>query len=152
MDGESSVPLLEMIGKFALFSAVVLITLMLWIVLGETPVGFLVASLISYSIWVFCFVFFRWRGMPEAYSLRNEKIRRRIPHLVGIHAAFLALVSALLSIAFYLQPRLRSGWVAQGTPTHRSALSEGLILACTLILVAQVYISRRLLNRSVRGS
>jgi hypothetical protein len=147
MDKQSGVSFAEMVGKFALILAVVVVTLTLWIYLGKTPVGFLVATLISYSIWVFCLVFFRWRWLPEAYSLRNKKIQRQIPRLISIHAGFLVLVFAVLSVGFFLRPYLPGDWLAERSK-HHSVCSDGLIVVSTLICVAQVYICRRVLSRA----
>ncbi len=150
VDGVSRVSIAEAIGKFVFICVGLVVALALYIVLGERPFGIQIATLIAYTGGVFCLVFFRWRWLHEAYSLRKKEVQQQIPRLLAIHAAFLAFLFAVLTFAFFVRPHLPSYWLIERGVKHDSLFSDGLILICSLTGVTQVFISRSILSRSVR--
>jgi amino acid transporter len=82
----------ESVGKLIVFLVTIVSIFLLYVLLGDKPFGFQIATLIAYSVSVFTFVFFRWKGLNKAYSLRDKAVRRQIPRLLAIHGAFLVLV------------------------------------------------------------
>jgi hypothetical protein len=139
----------ESVGKLIVFLVTIVSIFLLYVLLGDKPFGFQIATLIAYSVSVFTFVFFRWKGLNKAYSLRDKAVRRQIPRLLAIHGAFLVLVFSILALASYLRPGLPSGWLTENTRYH-SWFSSGLIWIFTLVWLAQVYISRGILSRRNR--
>jgi len=135
----------ELVGKFILLAVTIVSILVLYVLLGEEPVGFQLVTLIAYSWAVFLFVFFRWKGLNKAYSLRDKAVQRQIPRLLAIHGAFLLLILAVLNLASYLRPGLPSSWVAEDV-RHHSWFSTGLIWIFTVVWLAQVYLSRSVLS------
>src|SRR5690349_2912381 len=131
----------EFVGKSILLLVTMLFVFLLYVLLGDKRFGFQIATLTTYSICVFLFVFFRWKGLNKAYSLRDAAVRRQIPRLLAIHAVFMVLVSSILAFAPYVQSRLPSGWLTEDA-RHHSWFSSGLIWAFALVWLAQVYISR----------
>jgi hypothetical protein len=91
---------------------------LLYVFLADKRFGSQIATLITYSICVLIFVFFRWKGLNKAYSLRDEAVRRQIPRLLAIHAAFMVLVSSMLALASDVRPSFPSGWLTEDARHH----------------------------------
>jgi len=139
----------ELVGKFILLAVTIVSVLVLYALFGEEPFGFQLVTVIAYSWTVFLFVFFRWKGFDKAYSLRDKAVQRQIPRLLAIHGAFLLLVFAVLKLGSYLRSGLPSSWLAEDV-RHHSWFSTGLIWVCTVVWLAQVYLSRSILSHRNR--
>jgi hypothetical protein len=122
----------------------------LFIVLEERAFGVQIASAITYTYFVFWWVFFPTRGLLEKYSLRNEKVKRQIPLLLVIHCAFLISIFLGETIWFSMKPHLPSYWFTEhgkrGVPLYVFVL----IGSVTVVFFTEVLISRRILSRGLR--
>lgn len=149
MTEQAPLTVAESVGKFVFVFAWIFAVVVLYVFLGDKAFGIQIATMVVYSGSVFCLVFFRWRGLEEAYSLRNKVVQAAIPRLLVIHFVFLAFVVAALTLAFSVQPRLPSYWVTERFARGGSFLSRGLLVMFTLAGLAQVLICRRILSRRV---
>ena len=129
--------------------ALVLALLSLYTVFGDT-VEIPAANLISYTAVVFWFVFMGSKWLGGGYSLRNKAVQRMIPRLLAIHVAFLVLVFAMQRTAFSLQSHLPNDWLVD-RGKDPSWFVTGLMLIFLLAETAQVYLSRRILGRSLEA-
>jgi len=126
--------------------------LCLFIVLGERAFGIQIASAITYTYFVFWYVFFPTRGLLDKYSLRNEKVQRQIPLLLLIHSVFLILIFVGETVWFSMKPHLPSYWFTEHGKPVGPLYVFGVIGSVTVVLFIEVLISRRILSRSLRES
>jgi NADH:ubiquinone oxidoreductase subunit 6 (subunit J) len=122
----------------------------LYSVLSDKPFGAQLAITIGYTGAVFLFVFFRWRGLPQSYSLRDKRVQQRLPWLVAIHISFVIFLLAAVRVWSLIRPQLPSSWLAERGRRHESYHEWALIVFYTLTFYTQVYISRRILKRSTK--
>jgi hypothetical protein len=114
--------------------------LFLAILTADKPFGPQITMLVAYTGFVFYFVFCdsrAWKG----YSLRLAAVRRKLPTLLAIHAAFLLFVFVAATVVISVYHRVGKG--------SRDTFA---LLMCALamgIIMTQTYISRNILNRSV---
>jgi hypothetical protein len=122
----------------------------IFIALGERAFGIQIASAITYTYFVFWYVFFPTRGLLEKYSLRNEKVQRQIPLLLAIHCAFLISIFVGETIWFSMKPHLASYWFTEHGKRREQLYVLVVIGSVTVIFFTQVLISRRILSRRLR--
>jgi len=116
----------------------------------DKPFGIQVPSLVAYTAFVFFFLFRDYDpSYLEAYSLRQKAVRQEIPHLFAIHAVFLVVFFIVLTIALSLRPSLPPSWLVEGGK-RRSTFGSLLVLIFAVTMFIQLYISRRILSRSVK--
>ena len=119
----------------------------LFFFLEERPFGIQIATAVTYTYFAFWFVFFPTRGMLEKYSLRDERIQRKIPLLLAIHCAF--LISLLLAQIEWLgmKPYLSSYWFTEHGKKGDTLYELVMIGTPVLVFFAQVLTSRGILSR-----
>lgn len=139
----------EAVGKWALLVTGCIASLVLYILLMDKPFGWQITVAVGFTTAVFFFVFFRWRGMPESFSLRDKKIQRQLPRLVALHAAFLMFLLVGLIEWHGFRSRLPDYWVTEQGPRHDSPYSAVLVLFSLLIFYAEVFLARRILKRAL---
>jgi hypothetical protein len=112
--------------------------LCLFIALEDRRFGMQIATAITYTYFAFWYIFFPTRGMLEKYSLRSKTVQRRIPRLLAIHCALLALIFQGQTMWLAAKSRMQ---------LHDTLYALVLIVSVTIIFFAQVLISRRILGR-----
>ena len=135
------------LGIFAAYLVGAFGGLCLFIALGERPFGMQIATAITYTYFVFWYVFFPTRGLLEKYSLRNTTVQEQIPLLLAIHCAFLISIFLGQTIWFAMKRRLPGYWLTEDGKDWCALAMMGSVV---FIFFAQVLISRRILNRSLR--
>jgi hypothetical protein len=87
--------------------------------------------------------------LEETYSLRDKAIQQQFPRLIAIHCGFLTCIFLGQTVLFAMKPRLPSYWF---TPHGKQGdtLYGALIIVPAIVLTTQVFISRRILSRSVK--
>jgi hypothetical protein len=120
---------------------------LLYVMLEDKPFGRQLAISVGYTLMCFLYVFFRWRGMPEFYSLRDKRIRHQVPRLVRIHLAFTTILLAGLSDS--VRQWFPDSWLLERGPKHDSCYAISMILFSVLTFFTQVFISRRILKNSI---
>jgi hypothetical protein len=126
--------------------------LCLFIFLGERAFGIQIASVITYTYFVFWYIFFPTRGLLEKYSLRNEKVQRQIPLLLVIHSASLILMFVGETVWFSMKPHLPNYWFTEHGKPVGPLYVFVVIGSVTVVFFIEVLISRRILSRSLRES
>jgi len=119
--------------------------LLLYILLGDEPFGIQFATLITYTLVVFYYVFLNTR-LGVGFDLRSDAVRRRIPHLLAIHLVFLTAIFAIQTAAFALKPKLSNWWLKEGAK-HQSPYSEAILVICVIVGMMQILLSRRILKK-----
>lgn len=147
MAEDPPVTLAEGVGKFVLLMAGILAVFCLYAVFWDKPFGPPLTQAVGYTGAVFLFVFYRWRGLPESFSLRDTRIQHQIPRLIVIHTAFLTLFIAGLSDS--MRRQMPDSWLVEHGPKHDSYYEWALVLFCTLTFYTQVFISRRILRQAI---
>ena len=123
----------------------------IFIVLGERAFGIQIASAIMYTYFAFWYVFFPTRGLLEQYSLHDKTVQRRIPLLLVIHCAFLALIFLGETIWFSMKPHLPSYWFAEYGKRKDGPLYVLVVIGSVIVVFfTEVLISRRILSRDMR--
>jgi hypothetical protein len=137
------------LGILAAFLIGVVGTLFLFIFIGDRPFGTQIATVIVYTYFAFLYVFFPTRWLEETYSLRDKAVQQQFPRLTAIHCGFLTFIFLGQTVLFAMKPRLPSYWL---TPHGKQSdtLYGALILVPAIVLTTQVFISRRILSRSVK--
>jgi hypothetical protein len=147
MAEEPPVKLGEAIGKFAVQMTGVVTGFVLYVMLEDKPFGRQFAISVGYTLWAFLFVFFRWRGMPESYGVRDKRVQHQLPRLVMIHLAFLTII--LTGLSNSVRRRFPDSWLLLRGPKHDSYYAISMILFSVLTFFTQVLISRRILKNSI---
>jgi hypothetical protein len=124
----------------------------LFIVLGEKPFGIQIATAITYTYFVFWYVFFPTRGMLDKYSLRNKAVQQQIPTLLAIHSAVLILICWGQTIWFAMKPHLPSYWLTKHGKQGMTLYEWAILVSPVALFFTQVLISRRILSRSLGGA
>ncbi len=100
---------------------------------GERAFGIQIATAIMYTYFVFWYVFFPTRGLVEKYSLRNEKVQRRIPLLLAIHCAFLMSIFLGETIWLSMKPHLPNYWFTEHG--RRGASLYASVMICSFVVL-----------------
>jgi hypothetical protein len=145
--GESRGSLLQEFGFLGIPVGLVL-TLVLYFVLAEKPIGTQVATMVAYTVYVFFLLFSNVRS-SKGYDLRQKAVRQTIPHLLGIHAAFLVVVFIGLTVSLWLRPALPPSWIVERGRRDGSWFDISLVLVGVGTCMFQVHICRKILSRSV---
>jgi len=124
------------------------LALVLYFVLADKPFGIQVATLVAYTGYVFFFVFSNLRS-SEGYDLRQRAVRRKVPHLLVIHAVFLAIVFIGLTVALSLRPTLPASWLEPRGRRGENWFELSILLIVLVTCMFQVHICRKILSRSV---
>src|ERR1022692_3611231 len=106
MEERSPVSVAEAVGKLVFVAAAFVAIFVLYVFLADKPFGIQIATIITYTGSIFCLVFFRWRWLNEAYSLRTKQVRQQLPRLMAIHLAFLLSILVVLTAGLLARPRL----------------------------------------------
>jgi hypothetical protein len=125
--------------------------LALFFVLAGNHFATQVAILFAYSVYVFFFLFSNLRS-SKGYDLSQEAVRQTIPHLLAIHAAFLALVFVGLTVALWLRPALPPAWTVERGRRGGSWFDVSLLLIGFATCMFQIHICRKILSRSVAAN
>lgn len=125
--------------------------LCLFIALEGASFGIQIATAITYTYFAFWYVFFPTRGMLEKYSLRNKSVQQQIPRLLVIHCTSLAFIFVVLTVWFEVKSRLPHYWLAELGKQHDTLYVLVMLGCITIVFFAQVFISRRILSRSVEA-
>jgi len=121
--------------------------LLLLILIGDKPYGIQITTLIGDTGFVFFLVFCDSRAY-KGYSLRLTAVRKKIPTLLAIHAAFLLFIFVALTAALSVRPHLSSSWLI--TTGKRDSWFDVLLMVIGVtIYVSQTQISRKILSRSI---
>jgi hypothetical protein len=147
---EPQISVAKQVGTFAGLLVGFVLVLVLYIVLADEPFGIQVATIVAYTGFVFFSVFCDSRWL-KGYSLRQKAVRKEIPLLLAIHAVFLVVVFMVLTIALSLRPSLPASWLAERGKKHDSWFVDLLLLIGAVTITFQVFISRRILSRSVKA-
>src|SRR5262249_38280967 len=118
--------------------------------LAGAPFYTQVVTALVYMGAMFLFVFFRTRGFNTGYDLNEEAVRERLPHLLVIHAAFLAWVFSMQAVASLARPHLSPHWFKEYSGHHTLFADVGILFYVSTGM-AQVLISRGILRRSVEA-
>jgi hypothetical protein len=137
------------LGMLAAFLFGVVGAFFLFIFIGDRPFGTQIATAIVYTYFAFWYVFFPTRWLEETYTLRHKAVQQRFPRLIAIHCGFLIFIFLGQTFLFAVKPRLPSYWL---TPHGKQGdiLYGALIFVPAIVLTTQVFISRRILSRSVK--
>ena len=149
MEERSPVSVAEAVGKLVFVAAAFVAIFVLYVFLADKPFGIQIATIITYTGSIFCLVFFRWRWLNEAYSLRTKQVRQQLPRLMAIHLAFLLSILVVLTAGLLARPRLPNYWVVERGAKHETLFVDALGLFCIVAGVTQVFISRSILRRSL---
>ncbi len=147
MADEPPVTLGEAIGKFVVMMALVVTVFLLYVMLEDKPFGRQFAISVGYTLMCFLYVFFRWRGLPEFFSLRDKRVQHQLPRLLMIHLAFLTIILAGLSDS--VRQWFPNSWLLERGPKHDSYYAFSMIVFSVLTFFTQVLISRRILKNSI---
>ena len=124
------------------------LALALYFLLSGIPFRSQLATLVAYTGFVFFSVFSNIRS-SKGYDLRQKAVRQKIPHLLAIHALFLALVFIGLTVALWLRSSLPSSWLVARGRKGVSWFDDLLLLTGFVSYMFQVYVCRKILSRSV---
>jgi hypothetical protein len=116
--------------------------------LSGKPYVLQIASAIGDTFWVFCWVSFD-SPLGRGYDLTRKGVRQELPHILWIHGAFLALLTAVITIALWAQPRLPSYWRVEDSFRHMSLFDYVLVFVGAGICMTEVLVIRKLLSRIV---
>jgi hypothetical protein len=151
--GESpqvKVSLAMSLGILAAYIVGAFVAVCLFVILGEKPFGIQIATVITYTHFVFWYVFFPTKGMLTQYSLRNKLVQRRLPFLLAIHGAFLISIIVVQTIWFAVKFKLPTYWLAERGRRGQSLYEWAMMLFFVALFFTQVWISRGILDRSLR--
>jgi hypothetical protein len=127
---------------------VCILALALYFVLADKPFGIQVATLVAYTGYVFFFVFSNLRA-SKGYDLRQRAVRQKIPHLLVIHAVFLAIVFIGLTVALSLRPSLPPSWLEPRGRRGENWFELSILAIVFVTCMFQAQICRKILSRSV---
>ena len=145
--GESRGSVLQEFGFLGIPVGLVL-AFVLYFVLANERFGIQVATLTAYTVYVF-FLLFSSVKSSKGYDLRQKAVRQTIPHLLAIHAAFLAIVLIGLTAALWLRPYLPPSWIVKRGLRGGSWFDVFLLLIGVATCAFQVQICRKVLSRSI---
>jgi hypothetical protein len=147
-DEKDKVSVGESVGVYFLILGVAFVSLLAFIILGNKPHGFQIASLISYSCVVFVYTFFRTRGINTRHSLEDEYVQRCLPRLLVIHCIYLAAVYFIVDGALSIRPSMSAWWLTYSGNKGMPPFDFALFLGIGVIAISQVVLSRTILSRS----
>jgi len=136
----------HLIAKFLGIWIALMAAFIAYIFLSNEPFGIQLATLITYTLIVFCFVFIPSR-LGGGFGLRSHAVRQCTPRLLRIHLVFLTLIFLVQTSAFALRPKLSNWWLQEGVK-HDSLYSETLIIILLVTGMIQILLSRKILSRS----
>jgi steroid 5-alpha reductase family enzyme len=118
-----------------------------FLVLSDRPYAIQVGTFLLYSVLVFLHTFLRSRTGP-GYSLRMEAVRRKLPPLAVIHAAFSAVIFSVQTAVLNSWSHLPAFWTKVHGPKHDSWLSGIAIALWAVAILFEGDILRGILERS----
>ena len=134
---------------------VVIVAVFTSFILSENqPFGIQIVFIVAQTGFVFLFVFCDTRGF-KGFSLGDRGVRQKLPSLLWIHLAFLAIVFAGVTAALWVQPRLPVFWTLKrnvnghGKFSNSSYFDNVSLLALLAVIFTQAVISRRILQRAI---
>jgi len=148
--GESKVSLVKEFGVFPGLPIASVLVLLLYVPLVHKPFATQTITVLEYTVLVFVLVFCDTRGF-KGYSLGQKAVRQKMPRLLAIHAVFLVIVFTVVTIAPWLRRSVPDSWLVEGGRRHLSLFDYLLALIGTGIWMIQVWISRKILSRSVEA-
>ena len=141
-------------GLFFVLPIMFLATMLSFVALRENQFGIQIAMIIVDTGFVFLLVFCDTRGW-KGYSLSEEAGRQKLPLLLFIHAGFLVVIFAGVTVAILIHPHLSHFWTLQRNRGGRGKLSNlsysdhVSILTGVAIVFTQTLISRGILGRAL---
>jgi hypothetical protein len=124
------------------------LALILYASLMDKLFGIQIATLVAYAVYIFTFVFCNVRS-SKGYDLRQRAVQQKIPHLLVIHAVFLAIVFIGLTVALSLRPSLPRFWLVPRGRRGENWFELSLLLIGFVTCTFQVHICRKILSRGV---
>ena len=115
--------------------------------LNDVPHEELYLIAYMHASFVILLTFFHVRGFDRGYSLNLKAVRSQLSKLFSIHLLFLALVLAGYMGIEASRVHFPESWVHEDS-RHRSPFVLLLICAFSVVVMAQVLLSRRILQRS----
>jgi hypothetical protein len=156
IEAVSGVAVLKELGPIIAIPFVAVALLILIVALGKNPYRFQIVTLLGYTYFVFLLVFCDTRGW-KGYSLGEEAVRQKLPLLLCIHAGFLVVIFAGVTVAILVHPHLSLFWTLErgrggsGRFSNLSYFDFISVLIGVAILFTQVFISRGILGRALKG-
>jgi hypothetical protein len=144
---ESGVSVAKQFGTWLGLVSGSMAILFLLILIGDKPYGVQFTTLIGDTGFVYFLVFCDSRAY-KGYSLRLTAVRKKIPTLLAIHAAFLLFIFVALTAALSVRSHLSSSWLI--TKGKRDSWFDVLLLVIGVtVYVSQTQICRKILSRSI---
>ena len=143
--------LLKELGLFLVLPIMFLAIVLGVLGLRDNPFGIQIIVSIDYTCFVFLLVFCDTKG-SQGYSLGERAVRQKLPLLLWIHAGFLLIIFAGVTVAIALYPHLSPAWTqATGGGRWSSLPLVAYLLAGIgfVILYTQRFILRRILRRAL---
>jgi NADH:ubiquinone oxidoreductase subunit 6 (subunit J) len=149
--------LIRQFGVFPGFFPIGFVLLaLLFILLMHEPYGIQTVTLVGYTGLVFLFVFCD-TGKRKGYSLFQKAVQQKLPRLLAIHVVLLIVVFTWVTVVPWLRRFVPDSWLVEHVRRgiwNRAGgnLFEYLaVLIGTAICMIQVWISRKILTRSVEA-
>ena len=115
---------------------------------SSNPYGFQIASLVSYTGIAIWRIFGRHRE-ARSYNINHPAVRRVLPKLTILHAEFLCIVWIVSSLMVYYRARVPKTWLLNTGPKNIPPYDATCLVIAIAIMAVQVYLSRRILSRSL---
>ena len=147
---EDPVTFAEALGVYMLILALICVSVLAFVFLGDRRYGMQYATLICYSGSVFIGTFFRTRGVKTKYSLSAPYVQEQLPRLLMIHCVFLLAIFYMETWAFVIRPSMSSWWLTAHGSRDMPPFDFATVLIGIAIAFSQIVLSRHILGSAKR--
>ena len=121
----------------------------LFMMLGDTPYGIQLASVVAYTALVMIYAFAKNRGDNPPYLFTCPVVVSQYPRLLKRHAGYVAVLVALETVALKIKPHLSQWWLTS-SGRNMTPFVVAVMVPCGALVVMEIMTTRGVLDRAHR--
>jgi hypothetical protein len=119
----------------------------LFVMLGDTPYGIRLGSVVAYTALVTVYSFAKNRGHIPPYLFTCPVVKSQYPRLLKWHAVYVAVLVTLETVALLIRPHLSQWWLTS-SGRNMTPLGNAVAISCGVLALAEIVTNRRILERA----
>jgi hypothetical protein len=140
-------------GRFLAFTLLFVVAfgggVSLFVMLGDTPYGIQLGSVVVYTALVIVYSFAKNRGNNPPYLFTCPVVKSQYPRLLKWHAVYVAVLVTLETVALRITPHLSQWWLIS-SGTNETPFMVAVVIPCGVLAVVEIMTNRGVLERAHR--
>lgn len=141
------------VGRFLAFTLLFVVAFggggSLLVILGDRPYGVQLGSVVAYTAFVMIYGFAKNRGDNPPYLFTCPVVRSQYPRLLKRHAAYVAVLVTLETVALQIKPHLSQWWLTS-SGRNMTPFVIAIAVPCGALALAEIMTNRGVLERAHR--